>query len=95
MANVKRWPSGAAAHHFVGSRSGKLSRYGWIAEAENSPEFTRDLERREEIDGAVRLGLRRLKLGDPVALDFVARGIPPAITLSLHKVFFYPVNPTK
>ncbi len=95
VANIESWPSRAAAHHFVGSRSGKISRYGWIAEAENSPDFTRDLERREEIEGAVHLGLRRLKLGDAVALDFVARGIPPTIVLSLHKVFFYPANPTK
>jgi hypothetical protein len=37
--------------------------------------------------------IRKLDAQSPVAADFVKRGIPPRIKLSIHKVIFYGDRP--
>jgi len=88
VAPINSWPKKATDHYFVGAESGRVNRFGWISAISAYAPYTRDLVYEEKINYAVNSGLRRLKLGDPVALDFVRRGIPPTIELLLHKVLF-------
>lgn len=93
VAKIKAWPKKAKPHYFIGANSGKQSRFAWVA---SDPVGGKELTESHDIEDETRLKildmLSRLKQGDPVALDFVPRGIPPKLELLLHRVLLMPVN---
>lgn len=90
VGRISRWPLKPKNHYFVGRTSGKKSKFGWIVVTHDTPYVINETPLfQSEIFTALDNALTKLNAGDAVAVDFVARGIPPENKLLVHKVLFY------
>jgi hypothetical protein len=87
---IRQLPSKPRPHFFIGSLSGKRSKFGWIVDGNSLIENVSHATASDSLlIEPVVISLNKFRAGDAVSLDFFARGIPPRLQLIMHKVIFY------